>query len=253
MTVQGYIKLWRKVSKNQLWTEEKFTRGQAWIDLIMLANHKEGYIRVRGIKIPVKRGECGWSVVRLSIRWGWSRGKTQRFLNELEKEKQIVQQKNLVTSLFTIVNYNEYQGNGTTNDTTNGQQTDTNKNEKNESNRDINISCDSAESSNDNCPHQKIIQMCNSTLPEWTQPKVWNGNRAAALRARWNAKYTSSSGKVSNTLEFWEDVFKYVRLSKFLLGQVAPTNGHKQFQGSLAWLTKKDIFEKFLEGFYHNR
>ena len=136
--MQGWIKLHRQLSSSDLWKSEPFTRGQAWVDLILLANHKEGFIRARGIKLRVERGQVGVSQDTLSKRWQWSRGKVVRFLNELEMEQQIVQQKNNVTSLLSITNYNQYQSNDTTNDTTNGQQTvqqtDTNKNVKNKKN-----------------------------------------------------------------------------------------------------------------------
>jgi hypothetical protein len=132
----GWIKIYRKTQEKSLWLSEKFTRGQAWIDLILLANHKDGFIRVRNNKIPVKRGCVGWSVLSLSKRWKWSRGKTQRFLDELEMEQQIVQQKNNISSVILLVNYEEYQGKQNNKQsnrrTTDGQQTDTNKNEKNE-------------------------------------------------------------------------------------------------------------------------
>ena len=84
--------------------EEKFTRGQAWVDLFMLANHRDGHIRKRGIKVPVPRGTCGWSILALADRWQWSRGKVQRFLDELEREQQIVQQKSRLTTLIKIIN-----------------------------------------------------------------------------------------------------------------------------------------------------
>lgn len=135
---KGWVKIHRKMMDSDLWISEKFTRGQAWIDLILLANHKKGFIRARGVKIDVERGQVGHSVVALSKRWGWSRGKTTRFLNELESEQQIEQQKNNISSLITVSNYEEYQVNDTADDTTNGQQTDskqyTNKNDKNKKN-----------------------------------------------------------------------------------------------------------------------
>jgi hypothetical protein len=106
----------------------------------MLANHKKGMIMVRGIPIEIDRGQIGWSEETLAERWKWSRGKVRRYLDFLEKTgQQIVQQKSRVKSLISIVNYDRYQFNDTTNDTTdsttNGhqtvQQTDTNKNDKN--------------------------------------------------------------------------------------------------------------------------
>jgi len=58
---QGWIKLHRKLTDNPLWLKEPFTAGQAWVDLILLANHKSGVIWKRGIMISVKRGQVGHS------------------------------------------------------------------------------------------------------------------------------------------------------------------------------------------------
>jgi hypothetical protein len=120
-----------------MWKEKPFNRGQAWIDMILLANHKEGQVRARGIPIKILRGQLGWSKVALAERWGWSRGKVTRFFDELEIEQQIEQQNNNVTSLITIINYEKYQGDGQqivqqtdSKRTANGQQTDTNNKDK---------------------------------------------------------------------------------------------------------------------------
>jgi len=132
---RGHIKLWRKIKDNELWKSEPFSRGQAWVDLILLANFEDGQIRVRGNVVAVKRGQVGWSILSLADRWKWSRGKVSRFLDELEAVQQIIQQKNRLTSLIVIVNYEEYQARSTTeratDSTTDGQQTDTKKNVKN--------------------------------------------------------------------------------------------------------------------------
>lgn len=129
---EGWIKLHRKILDNQLWICEKFTRGQAWVDLILLANHEYGFFYKRGIKIELQRGQVGWSELALSARWMWSRTKLRKFLKELEKEQQIIQHKSKVTQVITIINYNSYQINDTTNKTTKEQQKDTNKNNKEE-------------------------------------------------------------------------------------------------------------------------
>jgi len=92
-----------------MWLSEQFTRGQAWVDMLGLANHKSGYIRKRGVRVELKRGHLGWSQRELADRWKWSRGKIIRFLNELESEHMIEQQKTNVTTLIYIVNYNNYQ------------------------------------------------------------------------------------------------------------------------------------------------
>jgi len=120
---EGWIKLYRKLMINDLWIKEPFTRGQAWVDLLLLANHKDGFIRVRGIKIPVLRGQVGWSERKLGDRWKWSRGKVKRFILELQNEQQIEPQKNNETSIITIVNYDLYQENRPQNEPQNERQT----------------------------------------------------------------------------------------------------------------------------------
>jgi len=107
--MEGWVKLHRKLSDNPIWFAEKFTRGQAWVDLILLANHQDSYFYKRGVKINVKRGQLGRSEVELSDRWSWSRSKVRKFLNDLEKEQQIEQHKTNVTQLVTIINYDNYQ------------------------------------------------------------------------------------------------------------------------------------------------
>ena len=106
---KGWIQLHRKLTDNPLWTCEKFTRGQAWVDLLLLANHCDNYFYKRGVKIDVKRGQVGISEVGLADRWKWSRSKVKKFINDLEKEQQIVQQKSNVTQIVTILNYDVYQ------------------------------------------------------------------------------------------------------------------------------------------------
>ncbi len=119
---RGYIKCWRRLRDSEFWLSEKFTRAQAWVDLLMLANHKDGHFRVRGQRVDVKRGQLAYSELSLAERWKWSRGRVRRYLAELSSKtvQQIVQQKNNVTTLITIINYELYQGDGTTDETTDG-------------------------------------------------------------------------------------------------------------------------------------
>jgi len=108
------------------WLSEKFTRGQAWVDLFGLAQHTESFFRVRGIRVDVKRGQLAYSQLNLAKRWKWSRDKVRRYLSELEKDGDIIQQNSKITTLITIVKYDLWQGeptpNKTTSNTTNRQQ-----------------------------------------------------------------------------------------------------------------------------------
>jgi hypothetical protein len=120
---RGYIKLWRCLADNAIWKAETFTRGQAWIDVLILASHKPTSNRIRGILFDIESGQLLASSIWLAERWQWSRGKVERFLNELETRQQIRQQKNNVSTLITVLNWDQYQGNGTADKTANGHQT----------------------------------------------------------------------------------------------------------------------------------
>ena len=128
MEPAGYIKAYRKLFESDLWLNEPFTRGQAWLDLIHLAKWKAGKTVIRGNTIYLARGQLAGSSVFLAERWRWSRGKVARFLDELENEQQIGQQKSAVTTVITITNYDAYQQTDSKTDsrrTADGQQTDT--------------------------------------------------------------------------------------------------------------------------------
>jgi hypothetical protein len=61
MENDGWIKLHRIIMDHPDWLSEPFTRAQAWVDLLLLANYKTGHIRKRGILIEVQRGQVGYS------------------------------------------------------------------------------------------------------------------------------------------------------------------------------------------------
>jgi len=138
---KGWVSIYRELADKPIWLTEPFTRGQAWIDLIILANHQEGYIRVRGNKVELKRGQLGWSQHTLSLRWKWSRSKVKRFLIELEDDGNIELQKNTVTTIISLVNYNFYQNNvqqKNNKSTSKEHQTNTN-NKENKKNKNNNV------------------------------------------------------------------------------------------------------------------
>ena len=110
----GWIKIHRNITENPMYFSEPFTRMQAWIDLLLVANYRDSVIYVRGNKVDVKRGQIAKSQDFFATRWKWSRGKVIRFLDKLQKCGQIVQQKSNVITLISVVNYEYYQQDGTT-------------------------------------------------------------------------------------------------------------------------------------------
>jgi hypothetical protein len=107
----GWISLNRKITNNWLWKDKPFSKGQAWIDILLMVNHKENKVLFRDELINVERGERITSQVKLSDRWGWSRGKVRKFLTMLENDNMLVVRTDKRKTVLKVVNYNVYQDN----------------------------------------------------------------------------------------------------------------------------------------------
>jgi hypothetical protein len=109
----GWIKLYRSSFENDLYFQEPFTMYMAWVDLLLLANHKNTTFFKRGNMINVPRGTVARSMKELADRWKWSENKVSRFIKFLESEnvKQVKAQKSNLTTLITILKYDLYQSN----------------------------------------------------------------------------------------------------------------------------------------------
>lgn len=106
---QGFVAIHRQIRDNKLWFSEKFTGGQAWVDLIMLANHKFGCLNIRGNYVEIKRGQIARSKKNLGEDWKWSEKKVNNFLKFLQKEGQIKLVKTPSIVIIEIINYDIYQ------------------------------------------------------------------------------------------------------------------------------------------------
>ena len=103
----GYIKFYRSILDNPIWTSEPFTKGQAWADLLLLVNHEDGIGR-KGDLIP--RGSMATSYATLAIRWRWSVSKVRRFLGTLSDTQMISLSGTRSGTLLSIVKYDNFQG-----------------------------------------------------------------------------------------------------------------------------------------------
>ena len=113
----GWQKVYRDITNHWLWEDKPFSRGQAFIDLLLMVNHQDKKILFNGDVIEVKRGSKITSLRKLSEEWGWSTKKTKKFLELLEKDKMVTVQSDNKKTLVTIENYSLYQDSGNTEET----------------------------------------------------------------------------------------------------------------------------------------
>lgn len=147
--MEGWIKLYRQIQEcDFLWSskDEPFDRRSAWVDLLLMANHRDKRLMFRGKAITVKCGQRITSMRDLAERWHWSRDKVRRYLDLLEGEEMIIRESDNHKTLLTIVNYAKFQGECATDKSTDkstdepqtspqtGHRQVTNKNEKNDKN-----------------------------------------------------------------------------------------------------------------------
>lgn len=107
--MDGFIALYRKITENEFYFSEKFTKILAWIDLLLLASHKNRIIYIRNIEIKLKAGELCYSQKSLANRWKWNYKTVKKFLKLLEKLEMVVTKTDNVTTIISIKNWKNYQ------------------------------------------------------------------------------------------------------------------------------------------------
>jgi len=109
MAAQGWISVHRQIQEHWLWEEKPFSKGQAWIDLLLLASHYDNKFLLGNELIDIKAGSFITSEKKLMERWGWGNTKVRNFLNLLEKDGMIKRETTTKRSGITIVNYSDFQ------------------------------------------------------------------------------------------------------------------------------------------------
>lgn len=95
-------------------------------------------------------------------------------------------------------------------------------------------------------PFQKIVNKYHEILPELPKCEILNKTRQGYIRQRWLDKDHGL-----NSLEEWENFFKYIRQSNFLMGKVNGSGDKPPFRANLEWVTKPTNYTKIYEGKYH--
>ncbi|APF28655.1 DnaD domain protein [Clostridium sporogenes] len=106
---KGWISLYRSIQDHWLWQEKPFSKGQAWLDLLLSANHKENKFLLGNELLQVERGSFITSELKLMEKWGWSKSKVRNFLDLLKDDNMIIKVSDKKKTTITIVNYELYQ------------------------------------------------------------------------------------------------------------------------------------------------
>jgi hypothetical protein len=110
--MSGFIKLHRGWRDCEVFKDEPCTQREAWVWLLEHTAWKDCQRRdAQKALIEVNRGQFHTSIRNLAAAWQWSRGRVERFLNDLKTGHMIDHEAGHGGLLITICNYDKYQAN----------------------------------------------------------------------------------------------------------------------------------------------
>lgn len=266
----GWIKLHRKTTEHWIWSDP--VKFQWWVRMLMEVNHTEKEILIGNTLYLIEKGQSGKSLRTWSTLFCVGTKAVVNFFELLEKSdmitKKTIGKGKHSTTLITITNYKEYQGNeetlkatqGTTQGTTKGttQRTTqgkheghTNKNEKEIINNEIEIINNEKE---EDTP-KGVVDLKNqpiSTKINFDELlSFFNTNRGLLPEVK---KLSDTRKKRIQTLEKQygkksiQIVIEKVRDSSFLQG-----DNKENWTATFDWIFKPANFLKILEDNYATR
>lgn len=117
---KGWVIISRSIQDNWMWEIKPFSKGQAWIDLILLANHEDRKVAFEGTLTTVKRGQLLTSIRKLAVRWGWNTKTVRKFMTLLETDGMISAEYTTHGTTVTLIKYDDFQNHGSTKRNTKG-------------------------------------------------------------------------------------------------------------------------------------
>ena len=108
----GWIKISTDIAKHWIWNDAE--RLKWWIDILFMASWKDNKQLVGKKLVSLRRGQLVASISFLCKRWGRSRSMVEPFLTLLHEEGMISKEVGNNVSIITVLNYEKYQANNST-------------------------------------------------------------------------------------------------------------------------------------------
>lgn len=105
----GWIKLYRSLTRHWLWQEKPFSKGQAWLDLLLLAGFQPRKIPMGQRILQLEAGELLISEASLMERWGWGKSRLRSFLKLLEEDGMLQRKPDGKRTVFFLTGYRDFQ------------------------------------------------------------------------------------------------------------------------------------------------
>ena len=114
--MEGWISLHRKILDNPILNRSRiYSNFEAWIWLLLKANHKDNKFMLGSELIKVKKGSMITSQKKLCKQFRWGNSKLRSFLKVLQKDEMLLLKTTPKATWITICNYNKLQDKQTAN------------------------------------------------------------------------------------------------------------------------------------------
>lgn len=226
MSKIGWMPIYRKLQDHWLWQDKPFAKGQAWLDLLLLASHNDNEFLFGNQVIKNDIGSFITSEMKLMERWGWSKTKVRAFLKLLQDEQMIVKKSDNKKTAITIVNYSVYADYETAKEL-----------QKNNKETSKELQKDTINNDNNDNNYVYIRDIYNAICISFPKLSVLSDRRKKSIKARLN-KYSVDDFKM---------LFEKAEASDFLKGA-----NNRDWRANFDWLIKDSNMAKVLDGNYDN-
>ena len=135
--MEGWISLHRKILENPILNRSRvYSNFEAWIWLLLKANHKDNKFMLGTELVKVKKGSMITSQKKLCRQFRWGNSKLRSFLKVLQKDEMLLLKTNTQSTHITICNYKSYQDKQTANKSRTNHEQTANKSRTNTNNND---------------------------------------------------------------------------------------------------------------------
>ena len=138
--MEGWISLHRKILENPILNRSRvYSNFEAWIWLLLKANHKDNKFMLGTELVKVKKGSMITSQKKLCRQFRWGNSKLRSFLKVLQKDEMLLLETNTQSTHITICNYESYQDKQISNKPQTNHKQTANKLRTNTNNKDNNV------------------------------------------------------------------------------------------------------------------
>lgn len=267
MDNKGWISLYRSMQSHPFWVEDRvFSKAEAWLDILMTANHSDNKFLLGSEFVEVPRGSFITSELKLISKWKWSKTKVRNYLKLLQSDGMITKNSDSKKTTITVVRYCDYQDIQTTKEPQeyrkstarvpkeNQESTErkpreyTNNNDNNYNNENNENNENNDEQLKSSKPKTKVSGDIDFDSIKDAFNQLVDNSEIPSVRSITEKRKRAIKNflKENTLLDFREGVEKSIS-SDFLSGKNGGT-----FKASFDWLMNSNNCNKVLEGNYEN-